>query len=80
MYYGRYFLRKGFNQSIEDLDENVVKPLFVDQNGQDYYPLPQENVRDLMYADKLGIKGFAYSPNARKSKKILNLKRLLLRL
>ena len=76
LYYGRYFLRKGFNQSIEDLDENVVKPLFVDQNGQDYYPLPQENVRDLMYADKLGIKGFAYSPNATQEQKDIEFEKI----
>lgn len=34
---GRYFLRKGFVQTIRDYDENVVKPLLVDQNGEDYF-------------------------------------------
>ena len=76
LYYGRYFLRKGFNRSIENLDENVVKPLFVDKNGQDYYPLPQENVRDLIYEDKLGIKGFAYSPNATQEQKDIEFEKI----
>ena len=76
LYYGRYLLRKGFDRSIEDLDENVVKPLFVDKNGQDYYPLPQENVRDLIYEDKLGIKGFAYSPNATKEQKDIEFEKI----
>lgn len=76
LYYGRYFLRKGFNRSIENLDENVVKPLFVDKNGQDYYPLPQENVRDLIYEDKLGLKGFAYSPNATQEQKDIEFEKI----
>lgn len=77
LYYGRYFLRKGFNRSIEDLDENVVKPLFVDKNGQDYYPLPQENISDLIYKDKLGIKGFAYSPNATQEQKDIEFEKIV---
>ena len=42
LYYGRYLLRKGFVSSIDDLDENVVKSLAVDRNGEDYFLSPQD--------------------------------------
>ena len=66
---GRYFLRKGFIQTIRDYDENVVKPLFVDQNGEDYFPSSQDNIISLIYRNEIGIKGFAYSPRATQEEK-----------
>ena len=66
---GRYFLRKGFIQTIRDYDENVVKPLFVDQNGEDYFPSSQDNIISLIHRNEIGIKGFAYSPRATQEEK-----------
>ena len=66
---GRYFLRKGFVQTIRDYDENVVKPLLVDQNGEDYFPSSQDNIISLIYKNEIGIKGFAYSPRATQEEK-----------
>ena len=66
---GRYFLRKGFVQTIRDYDENIVKPLLVDQNGEDYFPSSQDNIISLIHKNEIGIKGFAYSPRATKEEK-----------
>ena len=64
LHYGRYFLRKGFVRSVEDFDENIVKPLAVDRNGEDYFLSSQDNIISLIYRNEIGIKGFAYSPRA----------------
>ncbi len=66
---GRYFLRKGFVQAIRDYDENIVKPLLVDQNGEDYFPSSQDNIISLIHKNEIGIKGFAYSPRATQEEK-----------
>ena len=66
---GRYFLRKGFVQAICDYDENIVKPLLVDQNGEDYFPSSQDNIISLIHKNEIGIKGFAYSPRATQEEK-----------
>ena len=65
----RNFLRKGFLYALDYIDFNVMYPVYTDKNGSKIENPPKDEVRNLIYKDELGIKGFKFKDNVSKEKK-----------
>ena len=57
---GNAFLRHGFVSVIQNLDENVFIPKYIDMRGKPVENLSKEKALDEIFQGRLSLKGFEY--------------------
>ncbi len=66
---GSNFLRKGFSDAIENADESVIIPMYIDMEGKSVEGLSKDRALNMIYENKLSIAGFKFNPEATEEQK-----------